>query len=434
MSAPWYCRRRWRSWLFLVALLAPGCNRPVPSSSVSTPVGAKTAVPLAPGADAQRRLQRALINAQPGQTIELASGRFELTGTLSLDVAGVKLRGQGIDKTILDFQSQTAGTGGEGLSITRGPVLIEDLAIENPKGDALKVSGASGVTIRRVRAEWTGSAKETNGSYGIYPVQCQEVLVEACIAKGASDAGIYVGQSKNIIVRNNQARGNVAGIEIENSERADVHNNHVEGNTGGILVFSLPNLPAGNGRECRVFDNVVLANNHPNFAPQGNIVAKVPPGTGIMIMAYDEVEVFGNRAENNDTANVVVLSYLTTQLKYDDPKYDPYPEKISIHHNHFVGGGARPGGQLGSLLSPLTGGKFASIVIDGIVDEQKRKSGQIGGDFGIAIHDNGGADFLNLDLGNFEPLQGRMPKIRRDLAAHATAQPPLPPVRLQEVQ
>ena len=41
--------------------------------------------------------------------------------------------------------------------------------------------------------------------------------IEHCIAIGASDAGIYVGQSNNIIVRNCEVFQNVAGIEIENS-------------------------------------------------------------------------------------------------------------------------------------------------------------------------------------------------------------------------
>ena len=46
-----------------------------------------------------------------------------------------------------------AGTGGEGVLVTAGPVVIEDLAIENAKGDALKVTGANGVTVRRVRVD-----------------------------------------------------------------------------------------------------------------------------------------------------------------------------------------------------------------------------------------------------------------------------------------
>ena len=115
-------------------------------------------------------------------------------------------------------------------------------------------------------------------------------MIEHCIAIGASDAGIYVGQSNNIIVRNCEVFQNVAGIEIENSIKADVHSNNVHNNTGGILVFDLPDLIQKEGKQIRIYDNIVKENNLDNFAPKGNIVAKVPAGTGIMIMATEYVE------------------------------------------------------------------------------------------------------------------------------------------------
>src|SRR5687768_6639807 len=145
----------------LAAIFIAGCGRQAPT---------ETSKLIQPGADIQKDLQRALINAKPGDVIELAEGRFELKGTLSLDVENITLRGQGHGKTVLDLSEQEAGTGGEGLLVTAGQFKIEDLAIENAKGDALKVTSADGVTIRRVRTEWTGGPNEKNGSYGIYPV------------------------------------------------------------------------------------------------------------------------------------------------------------------------------------------------------------------------------------------------------------------------
>ena len=59
---------------------------------------------------------------------------------------------------------------------------------------------------------------------------------------------------------------------------------------------------------CRVFNNKVVANNHDNFAPKGNIVASVPPGTGVMILANDEVEVFDNTIEKNQTGGLSIIS------------------------------------------------------------------------------------------------------------------------------
>ncbi|MEM9635900.1 MAG: parallel beta-helix domain-containing protein, partial [Pseudomonadota bacterium] len=166
----------------------------------------------------------------------------------------------------------------------------------------------------RVKTEWTGKPKKTNGAYGLYPVMCQNVLIDSCVSVGASDAGIYVGQSEQIIVRNSLAHHNVTGIEIENSRMADVYDNATHNNTGGILVFDLPNLVKKNGGHVRVFNNEVRENNLKNFAPKGNIVAGVPPGTGILILATSDVEVFNNQIINNRTASTSIISYYMTVI------------------------------------------------------------------------------------------------------------------------
>ena len=145
-----------------------------------------------------------------------------------------------MDKTILSFKEQVSGA--EGLLVTANDFTIEDLAIEDAKGDALKINEAKNVIIRRVRTEWTNGPYTANGAYGIYPVQTENTLIDEVVAIGASDAGIYVGQSKNVVVRNSRAEYNVAGIEIENTLDADVFDNIAINNTGGILVFNMPNL------------------------------------------------------------------------------------------------------------------------------------------------------------------------------------------------
>ena len=143
--------------------------------------------------------------------------------------------------------------------------------------------------------EWTGEPDEDNGAYGVYPVSSKNILVDGVTVRGASDAGIYVGQSENIIVRNSLAEYNVAGIEIENSMHADVYKNIARHNAGGILVFDLPDLPVMGGHSTRIYDNDIFENNTRNFAPPGNIVATVPSGTGVIIMANENIHIFGNR-------------------------------------------------------------------------------------------------------------------------------------------
>ena len=133
-------------------------------------------------------------------------------------------------------------------------------------------------------------------------------MIEECEVLGASDAGIYVGQSKNVIIRNNKVYWNVAGIEIENSENVAIYNNQAHNNTGGILVFDLPGLTRY-GRKIKGYDNEVYDNNLFNFAPPGNIVGAVPSGTGIMVLATREVEIYNNKLENNNTIEVAAVSY-----------------------------------------------------------------------------------------------------------------------------
>src|SRR5690606_33653612 len=140
--------------------------------------------------------------AQPGQTIEFAEGTFHFTRGISLDVDNVTVRGKGMEKTILSFKDQDLSS--EGIMVTSDGVTLRDFAVEDTKGDGIKSKGSNEIYFINIRAEWTGGPKSTNGSYGLYPVESENVLIDGCVAIGASDAGIYVGQSKNIIVRSEE--------------------------------------------------------------------------------------------------------------------------------------------------------------------------------------------------------------------------------------
>jgi len=437
-----------------LALFTSGCadqTQPGPAASVPatpSPAAKSVASPGAPkttrieaGPDAAKQAQTALIKAKPGETVEFGAGKFDFKSTLSLDVSKVTLKGQGTDRTILSFKDQGQGTGGEGLLITsKEGVTLQDLAVEDAKGDAIKVNGTKGLFLKNVRTEWTGGPKETNGGYGIYPVLCTDVLVEHCTVRGASDAGIYVGQSENIIVRRNTVEQNVAGIEIENCVKADVYENVATDNAGGILVFTMPDLPKKEGRHCRVYKNTVKANNHVNFAPKGNIVASVPPGTGLMIMASDEVEMFDNDIEDNQTAGLSIVSYLLTEKPLKDDKYDPFCEAIHVHNNRFKGNGAKPGGDLGQLVAQVVGTPLPDMLYDGMINPARAKDGALPKELAIHIRDNGDAGFANFDAPGLRAAAsassgeaGKGPNVVRDLKQYAGELPPLSPVTIEGV-
>lgn len=330
--------------------------------ALASPATART-IAVAAGPDAQTRLQEALLDARPGDTVAIGAGRFELTDGLSLDVARVTVRGAGQARTVLSFKGQQGA--GEGLLVTADDVVLRDFAVEDAKGDGIKSKGADRIVYKALTVRWTGGPKETNGAYGVYPVESRDVLIDGVIVEGASDAGIYVGQCENIVVRRSTARFNVAGIEIENSRHADVHDNLATRNTGGILIFDLPNLPRGNGGDVRVFGNRVIDNDTPNFAPRGNIVAQVRRGTGVLVMANDQVWVARNTLSGNATANVMIVSY---REKFADPNYNPLPRRVQVAGNTHGRAGFAPQLPGGAQLAAAFGGSIPPVLWDGAGD------------------------------------------------------------------
>lgn len=360
---------------------------------MSAPVFAAVQI-IQPSLNAYEEIQEALILAEPGDIIRLTSGTYNLEDSLSLDVDNVQIEGEGMNQTILDFKNQKSGA--QGLSVTSDNVTLQDFSVQDAKGDAIKVKGVTNIKFLRVKTEWTDGPKSENGAYGLYPVESKNVLIDGCVAIGASDAGIYVGQSQNIIVRNSRAEFNVAGIEIENSYYADVYNNVATNNTGGILVFDLPSLPQQGGHHVRVFNNQSVGNNTDNFAPEGNIVGEVPRGTGIIIQANSDVEIFDNIIGDNDTVNIAVVTYGNDT---DDEEYYPHPKSIQIHGNEFGPTGYNPDtskGELAQILFDLSGGDMPDIFWDGLVPLSQLVFGQPDNERMI-ISNNGDATILALD-------------------------------------
>lgn len=363
-----------------------GCSQPTSDVAQQTT--------SAPSYEEQLRLQ--LETAKPGDVIVIPEGVHNFKRSLTLNTDNVTIRGAGMDKSILSFKDQIAGA--EGLLVNASDFTIEDVAIEDTKGDALKINEGKNIVIRRVRTEWTNGPSTENGSYGIYPVQTENTLIEGSVAIAASDAGIYVGQSRFVVVRNNLAEFNVAGIEIENTVHADVYKNVATNNTGGILVFNMPNLPQ-EGHSTRVFDNDITDNNTPNFAPAGTAVAGVPAGSGILINSTDKVEIFANRIGNNQTANVLISSVFSagySEQTFADA-FDPYPETIYIYDNEFSPGGNAPDRkELETLRIATFGadGRLPDIVWDGVTNPERDNS------LGVICVDNGEALVVNVDAQN----------------------------------
>ena len=350
-------------------------------------------ISLQPSLNSQEELQEALILINSGDTLRLSKGTYYFEDGLSLDVDNVTIEGAGMNETILNFSKQASGA--QGLLVTSNKVTLKGFSVEDAKGDAIKVIGAKGIYMINVKTEWTGGPKSSNGAYGFYPVESSDVLIDGCVAIGASDAGIYVGQSTNIIVRNSTAQYNVAGIEIENSYYADVYDNLASHNTAGILVFDLPDLPQQGGHHVRVFKNKSIDNDTDNFAPEGNIVGEVPRGTGIIIQANSDIEVFDNDIGGNGTVNLAIVTY---GYDTEDENYYPHPRSVQVYNNRFGRSGFDPDletGELAAALYELSGGEMPDIFWDGILPMSQIIFGQPDNEK-IILGDNGKASFLTI--------------------------------------
>ena len=202
------------------------------------------------------------------------------------------------------------------------------------------------------------------------------------------------GSPNNVVVRQCTARYNVAGIEIENCRVADVYNNLAEENTGGLLIFDMPNLPQPNGYKISIHDNIVKNNNFENFAPEGGMVAVMPPGSGILVMGHEEVEIYNNTITDYKTIGLGVVSYLFTGKKFkkkENHEYRPYCSAISIHDNTFSTDKLIPDvtKDLGKLVGVAFQGPM-DIVFDGWWDpELEEVDGNLTGENKVCFRNNG---------------------------------------------
>ncbi|MFN4034191.1 MAG: parallel beta-helix domain-containing protein [Fimbriimonadales bacterium] len=282
-----------------------------------------------------RATERRIVEVRPGESIQEAVDEAGRNGIVriypgvyhenvlvihhSVTIEGVIQNGK---RPVLDGRNLLP----DAISGLGNDFKVANLEIRNYQGNGVVVHKARNVVYRNL-------VLHNTGLYGVYPIECDGVLVEACKVSGARDAGIYVGQSRNIVVRRNEAFENVTGIEIENCVNAIVEDNYVHHNTGGILVFLLPFNPSKVQDGCIVRRNRVMNNNTPNFAAPEAIVSNVLKGTGIMLLAADNTEVYENEIVGNGTFGVMVISLRQIFPEPTPLDVEPHPDGNRIYNN-----------------------------------------------------------------------------------------------------
>jgi uncharacterized repeat protein (TIGR03806 family) len=217
----------------------------------------------------------------------------------------------------------------------------------------------------------------------------------------------------------------VAGIEIENTINAEVRWNVATENTGGILVFDLPG-PSQAGAGTSVHHNWVYSNNGPNFG--SGVVGLVPPGSGILVLSTDDVEIYENEVHDNITGGIAVLSYQLTLLPVP-AGFDPYPERHYIHDNVMQNNGTSPQGTIGQVIALQFGlGQGASIP-DIIWDRNMNPAlvqpdGELPPNLKFCVQNNGSASFGTMAA----PPSGD----RFDLTPYDCTHPAVPRVQIRD--
>ncbi len=212
-------------------------------------------------------------------------------------------------------------------------VLLQGFEVNDYLENDIYNVGVDGITYRDMVTR--GPGVNGRARYGVFPVGSHDVLVEDCLVTGISDAGIYVGQSDGIIVRNNEVHDSVAGIEIENSANAEVYGNYAHDNAGGILVFKLPFYLNQTSNCHDIHDNRALNNNGPNYG--SGTVGLVPPGTGMLILSNDSGIFQNNTVTGNKTIGVSVVDQQILNLLFDPDPFDTLSANQDVNDNAFVG-------------------------------------------------------------------------------------------------
>jgi parallel beta-helix repeat protein len=276
-------------------------------------------------------IQEAVRAAQPGTTIQVMPGNY--SETVYIDKDGIRLIGviQESRRPVLDGEDKL----NDAILFSGNNVVVENFTITRYKGNGIMSQAGNNWEIRN-------NLIIDTGVYGIFPQLGQNGVIEHNVVSGIEDAAIYVGMSDNVHVAHNDVFDSVAGIEIENSRHAVVEANRVYNNTGGILAFITPGLPIKTTFDVIIRNNFIVANNHVNFGAPGSTVAGIPSGTGILVMAADDVVIERNIIRDNKNAGILITDHGNATNVTVDPESDPNSDRIKILNNTMNNNGIDP--------------------------------------------------------------------------------------------
>lgn len=306
---------------------APSATGDLPNARIGNP----TAVVSAGGS-----IQAAVEAADPGAIIHIEPGLYREGITVTRpDITLVGLN----DKDGAGVAIQNPGGVRNGIEVRAGAhrFALHTVTVRGFDANGVFLVGVDGFLLSRVVAE-------NNGAYGLFPVRSTNGVIEHSVASGHADAGLYIGQSSSVTMRQNKVYGNVVGIEASNSSDVKLLANEAWDNTNGILAVLLP------GRQIKVANGMLIAgnkvwnNNRPNFARPGDLVGAVPAGTGILIVGADQVVAEDNTVTGHEFLGIGVGSSLVLAALSGAPPesfadIEPDPDGTRVRSNAVTGNG-----------------------------------------------------------------------------------------------
>jgi parallel beta-helix repeat protein len=277
--------------------------------------------------------------ASPGDVIRIEPGIYKEAVTVSkANIKMVGITSAAGEEVII----KNPGNEDNGIRVTDegdGFVLV-NVTVKGFKENGVILIRVDNFKLNKVKTI-------NNGEYGIFPVLCNNGVVEYCSATGHSDTGIYIGQSSNVILRFNVASANVIGLEVENASNITVTKNYTHNNVTGILVDLLPGKQLKANSDIVIKDNLILNNNHENFGEEGSLESVIPSGIGILILGSDNVLVKQNSIKGNNFFGVGVFSSKVLGVLANVPDeafadIEPNPDGVKVVENILVKNGSAP--------------------------------------------------------------------------------------------
>ena len=287
-------------------------------------------------------IQAAVDASQPGDTVKVPAGTYHENVVVTRN--GITIDGS--PGAVLDGAGLSGDTGIHAAPLSPAAVIkgfrLRGMKIQNYAENGVLIENGRDFVV-------TGGTYLGNREYGIFALHSADGRIEGNSVSGSDDTAIYIGQSREITVRNNTAEQSTVGIEVENSLHVTVSSNRCAGNATGILVDLLPGLDETVTKDVTVRNNLLLDNNRPNpVTDPSDILSLLPSGVGLLNVGGDGLTAAGNVVTGNNSAGILIAQ-LPPDAAALDPRISPFPDHNEIRNNVTLENGGNPDPKLAPL-------------------------------------------------------------------------------------